>query len=90
MKYRHKPLLIDAFQWNLGENVCLLHTPAWFHDAISQGEIYGDSGRLRIKTALGLLTANSGDFICRHESGELAAYAPELFRSRYELDNGAE
>ena len=80
MKYRKKPVVIEAVQ---------------FHAGMQPGELAGDvvSGTLRytqddtilIKTLEGVMEARSGDWIIRGVKGELYPCKPDIFEATYEI-----
>ena len=79
MKYRKKPVVIDAVQWN-GSNL---------QDVASLGgareyeqDFLGDD--LVIKTLEGDMTANKGDWIIKGVKGELYPCKPDIFALTYE------
>ena len=95
MKYRKKPVVIEAFQ--LGEEVL----PAWFrdevnwpnswHDAITNRNITlkQDQGDCRavsahIQTLEGVMVASPGDFIIQGVQGEIYPCKPDIFEATYE------
>lgn len=77
MKYRKKPVVIDAFRegteapdWFLGERYS-----KWKYDA---------DGRLVCLTLEGLLRVSPGDWIIRGVKGELYPCKPDIFEATYE------
>lgn len=79
MKFRKKPVVIDAIQWN-GTNL---------QDVTSLGaareyeqDFLGDD--LVIKTLEGDMTARKGDWIIRGVKGELYPCKPDIFDATYE------
>lgn len=83
MKYRKKPVVIDAVQWT-GEN----------QDEISEfiGIAYADAGdyfysplnKLCIHTLEGILTADIGDWVIKGIRGEFYPCKPDIFAETYE------
>lgn len=95
MKYRKKPVVIEAFQWTGGEDQ--LEDPEWIVEAIESGvcEIIRtertyltrkspDKVFMAIKTLEGLQYALPGDYIIRGVKGELYACKPDIFEVTYE------
>lgn len=95
MKYRKKPVVIDAILWN-GSNIeeavefikdgkpDLTHLP---DDGISVGPTIGfipASGDLLIPTLEGKMTARAGDIIIRGVNGEFYPCKPDIFEKTYE------
>ena len=97
MKYRKKPLVIEAWQWN-GEIVDdLCNVPEWLHESVLNGDVkcymhlnfdgakpkeYGHT--LVIKTLEGEHKARIGDYIIRGVKGELYPCKPDIFLATYE------
>ena len=77
MKYRKKPIIIEAIQWT-GENVtevrefCKPRTTAT------------EPGRVYIETLEGVMAANIGDWIIRGIKGEVYPCKPDIFEATYE------
>lgn len=92
MKYRKKPVVIDAFQLNsrglVGED--------WFWDAVSKneiityyfGELYPEDAYCDIKTWEGTMRAKTGDYIIRGVNGEIYPCKADIFEKTYELVEG--
>ena len=91
MKYRKKPVVIEAVQWT-GEN----HREIWDfltgktgeHMTASGDNFYIDhskvKGGLIIKTLEGEHIASIGDFIIKGISGEFYPCKPDIFEKTYE------
>ena len=76
MKYRKKPIVIDAVQWT-GES------------AIAMSEFLGDKyfnhgGILKIHTLEGVMEAQIGDWIIKGIKGEFYPCKPDIFEATYE------
>ena len=87
MKYRKKPVVIEAFQWTGGPNQT--EDPQWCVDAIKAGTVFfTDSGtpkvKMLIKALEGVMTANQGDYVIRGVNGELYPCKPDIFKKTYE------
>lgn len=88
MKYRKKPVVIDAFE--LGTD----SMPDWFMDAVTENRIIlhgtsrgfynGNDTNADIKTLEGLMHADYGDYIIRGVKGEIYPCKPDIFRATYE------
>ena len=79
MKYRKKPVVIDAVQWrdkNLDE------VKAFAGDAV--GEVYNGGTNLIIYTLEGAMVASTNDFIVRGVNGEFYPCKPYIFEKTYE------
>lgn len=88
MKYRKKPVTIEAFQYD-GDLVdrrgdyCV---PAWAEVAHKAGILFsGDQGEMYIKTLEGNMLASVGDYIIAGVQGEIYACKPDIFEMTYEL-----
>ena len=88
MKYRKKPVVIEAIQWtgnNLREviNFAGLHPSAkkWTWDEYEQ--VVAEKG-LKIFTMEGPLMASVGDFIIRGVHGEVYPCKPDIFEKTHE------
>lgn len=81
MKYRKKPVVIDAIKWD-GKNVKeVMDFMAWrnvSHDARTG---------LLIHTLEGNLHANIGDMIIKGVQGEFYACKPDIFAATYEVES---
>lgn len=77
MKYRKKPIVIDAIQFN-GENASAI-----FALATDQRVLRSGSGLL-IETLEGTMEAAVGDWIIRGVEGELYPCKPSVFAKTYE------
>lgn len=98
MKYRKKPVVIEAFK--LGEDVCA----QWFRDEVVLGRIklFARDGRpyaggnefsiwaAQIETLEGVMTGVAGDWIIRGVKGELYPCKPDIFAASYEADGGGQ
>ena len=78
MRYRKKPIVIDAFKYGSKPE------PEWFIDAIGDG-IDADNYGCTIETMEGIFTANIGDWIIKGIKGEIYSCNPEIFEATYEL-----
>lgn len=89
MKFRKKPVVIDAFQWN-GEWADVI---AWL-DSMSDGPfvipfgsvppITKEGDQLVIKTPHGPTTANEGDWIIKDSDGDFYPCTDSVFKATYE------
>ena len=74
MKYRKKPVEIDAFPWTCGCNL-----PDWGRAKLTEHEKFA-----HIDTLEGTMTATPGDFIIRGVEGEVYSCKPDIFEKTYE------
>ena len=79
MKWRKKPVVIDAMQWD-GTNLGELRE---FFGAFQNWGI-ADSEYVLIQTLEGEHTANPGDWIIKGVKGEFYPCKPEIFALTYE------
>ncbi len=78
MKYRKKPVVIDAVLWD-GENVNEIL------DFVSSDKAYaGYLHTFVIKTLEGDMTASRGDWIIKGVKGEFYPIKDDIFRETYE------
>lgn len=80
MKFRKKPVVIDAVQW-LGTNTTEVST---FFNGSNQrpAVIYGHP--ISIATLEGEMLADVGDFIIKDVKGEYYPCKPDIFKLTYE------
>lgn len=97
MKYRKKPVIIDAMLWSGRQEDLLemLHFIADGHENFEHlpkipGQISSSvgftppSGELSIPTLEGIHTARPGDYIIRGVKGEFYPCKPDIFAMTYE------
>ena len=87
MRFRKKPVVIEAFQWTGGPDQT--EDPDWIVEAIKAGTVrFENSGTphvaLLIDTLEGTHRANQNDFIIRGVKGELYPCKPDIFEATYE------
>ena len=87
LKWRKKPVVIEAFQWTADANQEF--DPEWIINAIQEGTVsFKEEGyetvSLVIKTLEGDHIATRGDYIIRGVKGELYPCKPEIFHLTYE------
>jgi len=85
MKYRKKPVIVEAFQL---KNCKAVKLPDW---VLERDDIYcsedseGNVVTLRISTLEGDMFALNGDWIIKSVKGELYPCKPDIFEATYEL-----
>lgn len=79
MKYRKKPVVIDAF--NFRHDPC----PDWFMDKVTSNEIITQPFSCTIKTLEGTMTAQAGDWIIKGVNGEIYPCKSDIFEKTYTL-----
>ncbi len=86
MKYRKKPIVIDAIQYS-GRNAFDVH---YFTGGRSEptkdslGHSRWDEKKLKIPTLEGVMIVNAGDWIIKGVKGELYPCKPDIFDATYE------
>ena len=90
-KYRKKPVVIDAVQWDgrnidavllfFGDISKLPNTGAYVHPGIGHCV---PEGTLTIPTLEGEMTARAGDWIIKGVKGEYYPCKPDIFEATYE------
>jgi hypothetical protein len=93
VKYRKKPVVIDAIRWN-GSHFEEGKPPEWLIQAIDKtpgetGSVFrglsdDNADKLYVWTLEGLMEAKPGDWIIRGVKGELYACKPDIFAATYE------
>ena len=79
MKYRKKPIIIEAVQFDgTDESV------DWLLPQLISGEIGRTTNKLYIQTPEGIMTANVGDYIIKGVNGEFYPCSPDIFEKTYE------
>jgi hypothetical protein len=81
MKYRKKPVVIEAMQWKGRVNCDEAHDFIGL-PRCSDGELNHD--RLHIPTLEGTMTARPGDWIIKGVQGEFYPCKPDIFEATYE------
>ena len=79
MKYRNKPVVIEAFRLGVDS------IPDWcMKKADIEIQLYFEPIRAYIKTLEGTKTANFGDFIIKGVKGEIYPCKADIFYATYE------
>lgn len=78
MKYRKKPVVIEAVQW------AGIITPD-VERLLEKANVLPKGTSLLIPTLEGVMEARMGDYIIRGVSGELYPCKPDIFNKTYEL-----
>jgi hypothetical protein len=79
MKFRKKPIVIEAWQWN--PLVKSGDIPHWL---IMSNYDLGPNDTLEITTLEGVMVANPGDWIIKGVKGEFYPCKPDIFEATYE------
>ena len=82
MKFRKKPVVIEAFQWKpLSPDAADKDVPLWL---VMSNYDLGPGNSLMIKTLEGTMRADPGDWIIRGVNGEFYPCKPDIFEATYE------
>jgi len=81
MKFRKKPIVIEAVKWDGNLSTVL---PLLSNSSTREVEQELGSKLLQIKTLEGVMTANIGDWIIKGVSGEIYPCKPDIFEKTYE------
>jgi len=87
LKYRKKPVTIEAFQLTADRWEDNRDWPSWLHEAWNSGVFFPDKLPIRIptiKTLEGNHIVTLGDFIIQGVKGELYPCKPDIFYETYE------
>jgi hypothetical protein len=82
MKFRKKPVVIEAFQFQQPTSVD--DAPEWLIEAVTRGAYLVVDDVARISTLEGVMTAQPGDWIIRGVKGEIYPCKPDIFAATYE------
>ena len=81
MKFRKKPIIIEAVQWLNHKVTC----PLWFIEAEEKRIIELCDDELQIHTLEGVMCRRPGDWIIRGIQGELHPCRSDIFEQTYEV-----
>lgn len=88
MKYRKKPVVIEAFKYD-GDFVGRsgdLYVPEWALEALDVGALqYEGQGDLYVNTLEGKMLVTPGDYIIQGIQGEIYPCKPDIFEATYDL-----
>ena len=86
MKYRKKPVEIEAFQYDgdFQNREGNFYIPTWGIKAYREGILFFDGPTLKIKTLEGDITASVNDFIIQGVNNEIYSCKPDIFEKTYE------
>ena len=95
MKYRKKPIIIEAIQWN-GKNIKEIMKFLESEFKYQKGTMYitakftyePNTNLLKIMTLEGEMKANINDFIIKGVNGEYYPCKPDIFLKTYEKVEG--
>ncbi len=82
MKYRKKPVIVEAVQWT-GSNVEEIEPLTGCSPSMRKFKVLPD-GLLMIRTLEGDMIASKGDYIIKGIQGEFYPCKPDIFEAIYE------
>lgn len=83
MKYRKKPLIIEAIKWDGNRDEMNTFIGLADNPDDSKHSFFGHD--LLIKTLEGTMTASKGDWVIRGVKGEVYPCKPDIFELTYEM-----
>lgn len=85
MKFRKKPVVIEAYQIPPNDGLTREIPPGWLVDALLNGDAVAiEAGGVDIKTREGTMRGDVGDWIIQGVKGELYPCKPDIFEATYE------
>lgn len=75
-KYRKKPIIVEAFQWD-GKDLMLLNH-------FITGSLLVDANGVYVPTPEGDMQVSKGDYIIKGVNGEIYPCKPDIFEKTYE------
>lgn len=85
MKYRKKPVVIEAFRFSMDSFQELHELLSEFMKDADVDINYLNDGKIYIETLEGVMTAREGDWIIKGINGEFYPCKPDIFEKTYEL-----
>jgi len=87
MKYRKKPVVVEAFKWTGG--IDQTEDPVWCIVKIKSRDIWFENTGtpdvvMKIQTLEGVMKAQQGDYIIKGVKGEIYPCKPDIFEATYE------
>ena len=88
VKYKKKPIAIEAFQWTGGPDQ--VEDPEWIVDKIKDGtvtfyDLDNSEVMLYIQNIDGTNMVSQGDYIIKGIKGEIYSCKPDIFEMTYEF-----
>ena len=89
MKYRKKPVVIEAFQYDgdMTDSCGNFYAPIWAAEAMKENILFYDGSELYVKTLEGNMLVSVNDFVIKGVNGELYPCKPDIFEKTYEEVN---
>ena len=84
MKYRKKPVVIEAVQWLGGDESWEEILKFSENPHYRRMDLLAGNGKITIKTLEGEMTADKGDWIIKGIKGEFYPCKPDIFEQTYE------
>ena len=84
MKYRKKPVIIEAIQFEDNSDRIIEIHEFMGGDTIRVNYEYKDNPYLKIETLEGIMKASVGDYIIKGVNGEFYPCKPDIFEKTYE------
>ena len=90
MKYRKKPVTIEAIKWN-GLNIEEIKNfvgdslDYYIHDAAWKAGVAAPKVEMKIKTLEGEMNVSEGDYVIKRVNGEFYPCKPNVFEKTYEI-----
>ena len=81
MKYRKKPVVIEAFRYGVDK-----YRPDWFQNAVTVNGIVTYDHGCHIHTLEGVMLGKVGDYIIQGVQGEIYPCKPDIFELTYEKE----
>lgn len=78
MKFRKKPIIIEAFRFRID------NYPDWFSDRVANLDVVTYENYAQIPTLEGMMFARRGDWIIKGVSDEIYPCKPDIFEKTYE------
>lgn len=78
-RYRMKPIIKEAFRYNIDPR------PDWFTEKVNAREVITYDDGCKIGTLDGIMRANVGDYIVKGILGEIYPCKAEVFLHSYDL-----
>lgn len=84
MKYRKKPVIIEAFQFTDDEPETLIELQEFMDRDVRVSYKNPENPVLKIETLEGVMDASIGDYIIKGVRGEFYPCKPDIFKATYE------
>lgn len=78
MKFRKKPVVIEAFRYGID------YRPDWFMDRVTDLTVITTERRCHIRTLEGQMSGDHGDWIIKGINGELYPCKDDIFHATHE------